>query len=389
MNPTFDPDFEQRLASRLLDVLVRGALILALGVLCYRTFAPFLGLMAWGLIFAVTLLPLHQKIADRVGQRQGLASLLIVAAGIVLIVIPTVLLLNSLGDSVHQLVDGVKDNTLRIPPPPPGVADWPLLGSTTFATWTMAHNDLPGLVASLQPKIGDLTRSALAGIASIGGAVLQMFLAFLLAGLLMAYAEAGGADARAAFQRAAGKEKGGEFAELCAATIRSVAVGVLGVALIQAIISGLCMLVARVPFAGALALAILVLAILQVPCIVVILPVIAYIWKSGDYGAVAATTYTALLLASGLADNVLKPLLLGRGVKAPMPVILIGALGGMASSGIMGMFVGATMLALGYQLFMAWVRNDPDSPAPSGLAESVPTQGDEGQPVPNSMASEP
>jgi len=120
-------------------------------------------------------------------------------------------------------------------------------------------------------------------------------------------------------------------------------------------------MVARVPFAGVLAMIVLVLAVAQLPALLVALPVIGYIWSSGDYGTAAAATYTVLLLLAGAVDNVLKPLLLGRGVDAPMPVILLGALGGLASAGIMGMFVGATLLALGYQIFMWWVASNPDA----------------------------
>jgi len=104
-----------------------------------------------------------------------------------------------------------------------------------------------------------------------------------------------------------------------------------------------------------LAIVALVLGIAQVPAFIVTLPAIAYIWWLGDYTQGAAILWTVLLLAAGMIDNVLKPLMLGRGVDAPMPVILLGALGGMATAGILGMFVGATLLALGYQLFMGWV----------------------------------
>jgi predicted PurR-regulated permease PerM len=103
------------------------------------------------------------------------------------------------------------------------------------------------------------------------------------------------------------------------------------------------------------------LGIAQVPALVVTLPVVVYIWASGDYSHAAAITYTIILLLAGMADNVLKPLMLGRGVDVPMPVILLGALGGMASGGILGMFVGATALALGYEIFMKWVATNPDS----------------------------
>jgi predicted PurR-regulated permease PerM len=131
--------------------------------------------------------------------------------------------------------------------------------------------------------------------------------------------------------------------------------------LIQAIIVGVILIIAGIPFPGGLSLIVLVLGIAQVPAVIVTLPVIGYIWSSGDYTTVAAVSYTVLLFIGGMADNVLKPLMLGRGVDAPMPVILLGALGGMATSGILGMFVGAALLALGYQIFMQWVSANPDS----------------------------
>jgi predicted PurR-regulated permease PerM len=141
-----------------------------------------------------------------------------------------------------------------------------------------------------------------------------------------------------------------------------VAQGVIGVAFIQSIVVGLVMMIAGVPFAGGLAMIVLVLGIAQVPALLVTVPVIVYVWASGDYGAVSAVIYTVLLFLAGGLDNVLKPLMLARGVDAPMPVILLGALGGLASSGILGMFVGATLLALGYQFFMKWVAAKPDTP---------------------------
>jgi predicted PurR-regulated permease PerM len=172
----------------------------------------------------------------------------------------------------------------------------------------------------------------------------------------MAFGESGAGASVAIFGRIAGPERGAPFAQLATATIRAVAQGVIGVAFIQAIVVGLVLLVAGVPWAGALAAIVLVLAIAQLPATLVTLPAIAWIWMRGDYGTGEAALWTVLLLVAGLVDNVLKPLMLGRGVDAPMPVILIGALGGMAAAGILGMFVGATLLALGYQIFMGWVH---------------------------------
>src|SRR5215813_11016243 len=314
-----EPDREQRDAAGLLEVLIRAGLILALVLLCLQVFAPFLHLMVWAVILAVSLYPLHQALARRVGGRQGLAATAIVVLGVVLIVAPAAVLLNSMGDSVHRL----------------------------------------------QPKIGDLTKASLAMVASIGGAILQFIAALIIAGIIMAFGRAGDRSGRAIFARLVGSERGAEFSHLAVTTIRAVAQGVIGVAFIQAIIVGVCLLVADVPWAGVLAGIVLVLGIAQVPAALVTLPVIAYIWASGDYGNVAAIAYTILLFMAGLADDVLKPLMLGRGVDAPMPVILLGALGGMAASGILGMFVGATLLALGYQIFMGWVAANPEGAGPT------------------------
>jgi predicted PurR-regulated permease PerM len=357
-----DPEFEQRLFRKLLDVFIRAGLIFAMTALCYRIFSPFVSLMVWALILAVTLYPAHQKLARRIGGRQGWAATLMVLLGIVLIGAPTALLTSSVADSVQGLIANARGGALAIPAPMPGLAQWPLVGPKLFGLWSQAHGDLPGMLRSMQPQIAELARTALGVVAGMASGLLLFLASFIVAGIIMAFGQAGARSIRAIFVRIVGPERGEGFARLSTGTIRAVALGVLGVAFIQAMVVGLVMIVAKVPFAGVLALVVLVLGIAQVPALVVTLPVIVYLWASGDYGTGAAITYTVLLGIGGMLDNVLKPLLLGRGVEAPMPVILLGALGGLASTGIMGMFVGAVLLALGYQIFMGWVATNPDLP---------------------------
>jgi len=356
-----DQDLEQRLASPLLDVLIRAGLILAMAMLCYQVLSPFLTLMVWALILAVTLYPLHQALASKLGGKHGLAATLLVVVGIVLIVVPTAMLMSSLGDSVQQLIHDVQNNTLKIPAPRPGVEQWPVVGPQLHYVWSKAHADLPALVQSMQPKIGELAKTALGLVASIGGGLLQFLAAFIIAGIIMAFGQAGSRGSLAIFERIVGNARGSELASLSTATIRAVAQGVLGVALIQAILVGLALLVAGIPWAGVLAVIVLILGIAQVPALIVTLPAIVYLWSSGEYSTAAAIAYSVVLFLAGMADNVLKPLMLGRGVDAPMPVILLGALGGMATAGILGMFVGATLLTLGYQIFMGWVAANPNA----------------------------
>jgi len=361
MNAPSTPErmLEQSADSRLLEVLIRAGVILALVMLCYRIFAPFLVLMVWALILAVALYPLHQILTRRMGGRQGLAATLIVIIGLVVIVAPTAVLMGSLGDSIKDVVHGVQTNTLHIPAPRPGVEQWPVVGEKLYGAWMQAHTNLPEFVQSMQPKVGDLAKGALGFVASIGVAILVFLAAFIVAGILMTFGESGAKSAEAIFSRLASPARAPRFVNLATATIRAVAQGVIGVAMIQAIVIGLALMVAGVPFAGALALVALVLGIAQLPALLVTLPAIIYIWSSGDYGNASAIVYTIVLGIGGILDNFLKPLMLGRGVDAPMPVILLGALGGMAGAGIHGLFVGAVLLALGYQIFMGWVNNNP------------------------------
>lgn len=371
-------EFGREAQSHLLDVLIRAALIGALALLCYRVFSPFLTLAAWSVILAVTLYPLHQWLARRVGGKQWLASTILVVVGALLVVIPTAMLLNSFADSVRNFVGAVQENRLEIPAPREGVEQWPVVGKRLHDTWSKAHADFPGFVQSIQPKVADLARSALAAVASVGVGLLFFLASFVVASIVMAYGASGARGSRAIFRRVAGGARGEALARLSVATIRAVATGVVGVAFIQAVLVGLALMLAGVPGAGVLALIALVLGIAQLPALVVTLPAVVYIWSSGDYGGASAVMYTIVLLLTGGADNVLKPLMLGRGVDAPMPVILFGALGGMAGGGILGMFVGATLLALGHQILMSWTA---DAASDSGPAASSVSQTERAEPA--------
>ena len=363
MKPITQPvsEFERPPASSLWDTLIRVALIGGLAWLCFQVFSPFLKLTVWSIILAITIYPAHQWLARRIGRRQGLTSLILVILGIALIVIPTWLLMNSFAGSVHRFIGSVQQNTLQIPAPREGIKNLPVVGKNIYETWSKASADLPAFVQSIQPKTGDLARQALSMVASIGGSMLLFLVSFIVASIIMAYGESAERSGRAIFTRVAGPSRGQSLAKLSIATIRAVAQGVIGVAAIQALLVGLALLFAGIRIAGVLAIIALILGIAQVPALIITLPVIVYIWASGDYSTGAAIMHTIILLVTGMADNVLKPIMLGRGVDVPMPVILFGALGGMATGGILGMFVGATALALGYEIFQHWIATHPNS----------------------------
>lgn len=351
-----------------IDFIFRIALIFGLAWVCYRVISPFLTLAIWSIVFAVTLYPLHQAIARRVWNKQWLASLILVVISVLLIVGPIALLLNSFADSIRGFVTAIQDNTFQIPPPRESVQGWPVIGETVYEQWTKIYQDLPGELQRLQPKMGELARAALTTVAGIGTTVLVFLASVLVSSVIMAYAESAHTTTISAFVRIAGPDVGQRLVKLATATIRTVALGVIGVAAIQALLVGLALLLAGVPAAGVLAAIVLILGIAQIPSLVVVLPAIIYIWTSGTHETTSAVIFTVVLLLTGLADNFLKPLLLGRGVDVPMPVILFGALGGMASGGILGMFVGATALALAYVIFIAWLSE--------GRSDSIPADDD-------------
>lgn len=350
-------------ASELSDVIIRVGIVFGLVIMCFRVFSPFLNLMLWALILGVTLYPLHQKLAARFAGKQGRAATVIVLAGLLLIGVPAVKLASSMAEELRNLHEAYSAGTLSLRPPKESVAEWPVVGKQVYAAWTEASENLPGFIADYRTNIEAVMRQVLATAKSTAGGIALLLGALIVAGIMMAYGKGGSGATLRIFNRIAGPEQGPKVHSLVTMTTRSVAVGVLGVAAIQAVLMGLVFLLAGVPAAGLLSLVVLLMAIMQLPAMLIGIPVIIWIWNGGDSGTVMNVVWSLAVLVTALADNVLKPMLLGRGVDAPMPVILIGALGGMVSSGFVGLFTGAVILAVGYQIFMQWVEYQARPPA--------------------------
>ena len=341
----------------LTEILIRLGLIAFLVVMSIKIFSPFMGLMMWALILAVTLYPVHQRLAKKLKDKQGRAATLLVLVGVLIIGLPTVMLAASFADYVYDTHAAFKNNTVTISPPSAEVAEWPVVGPKIHEIWTMAANDLPELIKKMQPQIGSISKSVLNFVAGTAGGILQFLFALVIAGVMMAYGQSGSKAMENIICRLAGSDKGTDFYTLSTATIRSVSMGVIGVAFIQALILGVGFVWADVPGAGLLAIVVLILGIAQIPAALISFPVIAYVWWSGD-STMMNVVFTIYFIVGGMIDGVLKPLMLGRGVDAPMPIILLGALGGMVSGGMVGLFVGAVLLSLGYVIFMDWVAEN-------------------------------
>ena len=353
--------FRKLLSKDLTETLIRFGLIAFMVVVCVWVFEPFAKFALWALILAVALYPLHQRLTNSLNGRQGLSATLLVVASLILIGAPTAMLGDSFAGHAKDAYTAFENDTITIKQPNPSVAEWPIIGEKLYHAWSAAADDLPGYLKEYRPQLKQILGKVLGTAADTAGAVLLFLGALIVAGIMMAYGGLGSQAIQRILCRLTDPMRGVRLQALITATIRSVATGVIGVAFIQALLLGVGFYMAGVPAAGVLSIIVLLIGIAQVPASIISLPVVAYIWWAGDASTTINIVWTIYLIVAGMADNVLKPLLLGRGVDAPMPVILIGALGGMVSAGIIGLFLGAVLLAVGYKAFMLWVNYDEES----------------------------
>jgi len=352
--------------SRAVETSIRLGAVLLLAVWCFNIVAPFIAPIAWGVIIAVAVYPAFCKLVAVSGGRIKTTATLLTLISMLLLIVPVVMVGVSMVESVQWLIGQLEAGSLKVPPPPAGVAEWPIVGSAVHDFWNLASTNLEAALTQMGPMLKDLGKWLLGRGLGSGLVVLQFLFSLVIAGVFLAAAEPAGRFAYSLAIRIAGPQ-GGELAQLASATVRSVAQGVLGIAVIQALLAGLGMFVVGVPAAGLWTVLILVLAVVQLPALIVLGPVIFYVFSEAS--TTVAVIFTIWSLLAGMSDTFLKPLLLGRGVAVPMLVILVGAIGGMITSGIVGLFVGAVVLALGYRLFMAWLENGVSAEDPAAATE--------------------
>jgi predicted PurR-regulated permease PerM len=354
---------EIALSSRqVIDIAIRLAVGLVFVVVSYQILAPFVGLIVWGGVIAIAVYPLFSKLVDRLGGRRKIAVSLFVLIGIAIILVPVLAMSSSLFESAQDLGEQVEQGTFHIPPPPPKVKDWPMVGTQVNEFWSKASNNLQAFADEYGPQMKNLVGQVVTTLAGASAGVLTFLISIVIAGMFLAGSETCIRGMNAFSCRLFGEERGKEFNDLSAKTVRSVATGVLGVAFIQAALAGIGMAVAGVPWVGMWALLVMLLAIMQLPPIIILLPIALWVFGSADSQLMAwGFLIWAILVA--LSDTVLKPMLLGRGVDVPMIVVLLGAIGGMILGGIIGLFVGAVVLALAYRLLMEWLNEGSEAPA--------------------------
>lgn len=354
--PTPDASYDPLFVRNMIESALRIGLLVLLLIMTYDIIKPFAVPILWGAIIAMAAFPLVKWLEPKVGGRRGLAATLITLFFILALVLPTWTVTDASLGGIKKLTAALEAGELQVPVPPAKVKDWPLVGEKLFAAWSSANRDLEAFLQNNAEQIKDLSATLLKRIGSSLVGVLMFVVSLIIAGGFMTFAESCGSAAHRFFVRVGGLNPGGEWAPLTVATVRSVLQGVIGVAIIQTLLVSIGLFVAGIPGAPIWSVVVLFLAIAQLPALIVLAPIMVYAFSALD--TTTAVIFTVYQLVAGASDSFLKPLLMGRGLDIPMPVILIGAIGGMIMSGIIGLFIGAVVLSIWYKLFGLWMEQE-------------------------------
>jgi len=338
-----------------IEIAIKVGLLFLIIYISYLIAKPFIGIVLWAIIIAVALSPVVTFLERYLGNRKKIIialTLTVIAA----LVIPTYMLSDTMIETGQSLSHVLKDGKITIPPPTENVKSWPLIGEKAYTLWDSASKNLAQTLTPFKKEIKQAAGSVFSALGSGLGTIFMFIGSMLIAAFFLLSSHDAVRFYKSIMCRLLGK-KGNEWADISALTIRSVVTGVLGVAVIQAFLALLGLIAMDIPFAVVWALAIMFLTIIQLPALIIIGPVIAWVFAQGS--GTSEVIFTVYMLIVGASDGVLKPMLMGRGVDIPMLVILIGAIGGMMLMGMIGLFTGAVIFALSYKLFELWI-NDVD-----------------------------
>jgi len=346
---------KQEIVSVAMEIMIKFFLVGTILYFSFMILKPFIVLVLWAIIIAVALYPLVCNIEKKYKIKRSLILSVITIGAITALVVPTYMLSNSAYHSSQSFVAQVKDGTLEIPAPSEKIKTWPIVGKKLYTFADTVSKNMEGTLLKYQKEIKTVVAKVASVAGSAIGTVLQFIISLLIAAMFLSKSEGSIAVYQAISKRLIG-QKGVEWANLSALTVRSVVQGVIGIALIQASLALAGLVIMDIPFAGFWALIVMFLAIIQLPPTIIILPIIIYVFSYAD--TTSATIFAIYMMVVSVSDTFLKPVLLGRGVDIPMLVILLGAIGGMILFGILGLFVGAVILALAYKLFMTWLEQE-------------------------------
>jgi predicted PurR-regulated permease PerM len=338
---------------QVVEIAIRLAALVFLLYYCFQLLAPFLLPVLWAAIIAVAVYPIHYFMTQKMGGKKTLAAVILTIAVLGLIFVPAGLFLSSLTSNIIELKEQIEQGKLKLDLPSEQIKSWPLIGEKMYNGLQRLSGGLTTVFEEHRDQILSIAKVIMVGIVGTGLSFLQVILSIIIAGVLLA---TNGTEAavQSVFNRIIGNN-GKEYLDLTVSTIRSVVKGVLGVAVIQSVLCAFGFFLSGIPHAGIWTLCALVLAIIQIGPGLVIISVIGYLYATQS--TVFASAWTVYLIMVALSDNVLKPILLGKGAKVPILVIFLGVIGGFILEGFIGLFTGAIILSIGYKLFLLWIED--------------------------------
>jgi predicted PurR-regulated permease PerM len=345
-----------QLSASFIEIAIRLAVLALLIYLSLLLVQPFITIFIWSAVLTVALYPAFEWTSLRLGGRRRLAAALITIISLLIVIGPATWLALGLVDSIRMMAERFDVSILAIPPPPASVKDWPLIGAPIFQFWDLASTNFQAALAKTIPHLQPLGSSALRFGADTGLGVIKFFASIIIAGFLFSPAPVL-ADVIKRFSRRLSSARGEEFASQAGATIRAVSRGVIGVSALQALLAGIGLMVAGFPQASLITFAVLVFAIVQIGPSIILIPAIVWGWTWMD--TTSALLFTMYMLPVNFLDNLLRPIVMGRGLKTPVLVILVGVIGGTLAFGITGLFLGPIILAVIWELFVAWIGEPP------------------------------
>jgi predicted PurR-regulated permease PerM len=349
------PSRPGRSGEEVIKIAIRLGLLALLIYWSFVLLEPFIPVLAWSVVLTVALYPVFEWLSAHLGHRPRAAAVLITLAELAVFLGPATWLGLGLVDGLHSISDQLTSGDLTIPAPPDGIRDFPLIGATLHEFWQTASDNLQAAFRQIAPYLKPLAGPILSIAGDAGSGTIKFLVSVVISGFLFSPGPQLVTSIRSVLLRIV-PDRSADFLALAGATIRTVAQGVIGIAVLQALLAGIVLTIAGVPHAGVLAFAVLILGIIQIGASPILIPVAIWVWTVRDVGA--AVLITIFLVLVGISDNALKPLLMGRGLSTPVLVIFIGVLGGTLAHGIVGLFVGPIVLAVAWELLTAWVREE-------------------------------
>ena len=314
--------------------------------------SPFISIAIWSAVLAVALYPVFEWTSFQLGGHRRVAAALVTVLSLVVVIGPATWLALGLVDSLRVMSENIDLSALTIPPPPDSLKGWPLIGEPIFQFWELASTNSQAAIVKIMPQLKPLGSSLLRIGADTGLGIIKFLIAIVVAGFLFSPAPMLVSGVKKFSRRLSAR--GEEFVDQTGATIRAVSRGVIGISVLQALLAGIGLLMAGIPQASLIAFAVLVCGIIQIGPSIILIPVIIWSWTM--LPTTSAILFTTYMVPVNLLDNLLRPIVMGRGLKTPMLVILIGVLGGTLAYGITGLFLGPIVLAVLWELFVTWIK---------------------------------